>query len=59
MIPASQGPATPPEMFAGTERGALTRAIGTSARSLDGRPFYRRADLLDPSGPLHLAPLPR
>lgn len=38
------------EMYDKTESGNLTRAIGTSARSSFGVPFFRRADLVDPTG---------
>ena len=46
------------EMYDKTERGALTRARGTSGRHLDGVPFLRRRDLVDPTGFLVRAPLP-
>lgn len=46
------------EMYDMTETGALTRAKGTSARHTNGALFYRRCDLIDPTGFLHRAPLP-
>ena len=46
------------EMYDKTQTGALTRAIGTSARWTDRKPFYRRRDLIDPTGLLRRAPLP-
>ena len=46
------------EMYDKTESGALTRAKGTSARHTNGALFYRRRDLIDPTGFLHRAPLP-
>lgn len=45
------------EMYDKTQTGALTRAAGTSARHSNGKPFYRRRDLIDPTGFLHRAPL--
>lgn len=45
------------EMYDGTESGKLTRAVGTSARDPHGVPYFRRRDLVDPSGFLHEAPL--
>jgi murein DD-endopeptidase MepM/ murein hydrolase activator NlpD len=47
------------EMYDKTETGALTRAKGTSARHTNGAYFYRRRDLIDPTGFLVRAPLPR
>ena len=46
------------EMYDKTETGKLTRAKGTSARHTNGVPFYRRRDLIDPTGFLKRAPLP-
>ena len=46
------------EMYDKTQTGGLTRAIGTSARWTNGKPFYRRRDLIDPTGLLKRAPLP-
>ena len=37
------------EMYDKTETGKLTRAVGTSARSTTGTPFFRRRDLVDPT----------
>lgn len=45
------------EMYDKTEAGKLTRAAGTSARDTAGRPFFRRRDLIDPSGFVHRAAL--
>ncbi len=45
------------EMYDKTESGRLTRAAGTSARDDAGRPFFRRRDLVDPSGFVHRAGL--
>jgi murein DD-endopeptidase MepM/ murein hydrolase activator NlpD len=46
------------ELYDKTEQGALTRAVGTSARSMTGVPFLRRRDLIDPSGFVARAALP-
>jgi len=46
------------EMYDKTQSGKLTRASGTSARHTNGSPFYRRRDLIDPSGFMMRAPLP-
>ena len=46
------------EMYDKTETGALTRAKGTSARHVNGAPFLRRRDIVDPTGFLARAPLP-
>ena len=46
------------EMYDKTESGVMRRAEGTSARSEHGVPFYRRRDLIDPTGFIHRAPLP-
>ncbi len=46
------------ELYDKTETGALTRATGTSGRHLNGAPFMRRRDLVDPTGFLARAPLP-
>ncbi len=46
------------EMYDKTETGKLTRAAGTSGRHLNGAPFFRRRDLIDPTGFLVRAPLP-
>jgi hypothetical protein len=46
------------ELYDKTETGKLTRAPGSSGRSLDGRSFRRRRDLIDPSGFVARAPLP-
>ncbi|WP_412067924.1 M23 family metallopeptidase [Rubrivirga sp. IMCC43871] len=45
------------EMYDKTQTGALTRAIGTSARHTNRSPFFRRRDVIDPSGFLKRAPL--
>lgn len=45
------------EMYDKTQTGKLTRAAGTSARHSNRRPFFRRRDLIDPTGFLHRAPL--
>ena len=45
------------EMYDKTQTGPLTRAIGTSARHTDRKPFFRRRDLIDPTGFLKRAPL--
>lgn len=45
------------EMYDKTESGKLTRAAGTSARNAAGVPYFRRRDLVDPSGFLHRAAL--
>ena len=37
------------EIYDKTESGKLTRAVGTSARTAMGVPFFRRRDLIDPS----------
>lgn len=37
------------ELYRGTASGPLTDTSGHGARTRDGRPFYRRADLLDPT----------
>lgn len=41
------------EMYDKTETGKLTRAAGTSARDSAGRPYFRRRDIVDPSGFVH------
>ena len=47
------------EMYDKTETGALSRrSRRTSARSVFGVPFYRRKDLIDPTGFVHRATLP-
>ena len=46
------------EMYDKTQTGKLTRAVGTSARWTDRTPFFRRRDLIDPTGFLRRAPLP-
>ena len=46
------------EMYDTTQTGALTRAAGTSARWTNGVPFFRRRDLIDPTGFVKRAPLP-
>ena len=46
------------ELYDKTETGKLTRAVGTSARNALGIPYFRRRDLIDPSGFLDRAPLP-
>ncbi len=46
------------ELYDKTETGKLTRAEGTSARDAFGVPFFRRRDLIDPTGFLHRATLP-
>ena len=38
------------ELYDGTSAGALTDRSTRSARHTNGRPFYRRRDLVDPSG---------
>lgn len=38
------------ELYDKTEAGALTRAEGTSARTANGVPYFRRRDLVDPTG---------
>ncbi|WP_412063485.1 M23 family metallopeptidase [Rubrivirga sp. IMCC45206] len=45
------------EMYDKTQTGALTRALGTSARHTNRKPFFRRRDLIDPTGFLRRAPL--
>lgn len=50
------------EVAAGTEPDGTSftqKSKGRSARSLDGTYFFRRKDLLDPSGILRHAPLPK
>ena len=47
------------EMYDKTETGKLTRADGTSARTPHGLPYKRRRDLIDPTGFVHRAKLPR
>ena len=46
------------ELYDKTQTGRLSRAVGTSARSETGVPFFRRRDLIDPSGFIVRAPLP-
>lgn len=46
------------ELYDKTETGKLTRAIGTSARDAVGTPYFRRRDLIDPSGFVRRAALP-
>ncbi len=46
------------ELYDKTETGKLTRASGTSARNSAGVPYFRRRDLIDPTGFLHRAALP-
>lgn len=46
------------EMYDKTETGPLTRAKGTSARHTNSALFFRRRDLIDPTGFLHRAPFP-
>lgn len=43
------------ELFDKTASGKLTRAVGTSARNAAGVPYFRRADIVDPSGFVHRA----
>lgn len=46
------------ELYDKTETGKLYRAAGTSARTEYGTPFFRRRDLVDPTGFLQRAALP-
>ncbi len=46
------------EMYDKTQTGKLTRAAGTSARNENGTLYYRRRDLIDPTGFIARAPLP-
>jgi hypothetical protein len=46
------------ELYDKTETGKLYRAVGTSARSVHYVPFFRRKDLIDPTGFILRAPLP-
>lgn len=46
------------EMYDKTETGDLSRKIGTSARSEQYVPFFRRKDLIDPTGFIQRASLP-
>jgi murein DD-endopeptidase MepM/ murein hydrolase activator NlpD len=46
------------ELYDKTETGKLYRAVGTSARSVHYVPFFRRKDLIDPTGFILRASLP-
>ena len=43
------------EIYDKTASGRLTRAVGTSARTALGVPYFRRRDLIDPSAFVHRA----